>query len=47
MDREWAATPEDMLWRRSKLGLRLDADEVASLAAWMVARSSRGPGLSA
>jgi glycerol-3-phosphate dehydrogenase len=25
-DREWALTPEDALWRRSKLGLHLDAE---------------------
>lgn len=38
MDAEWAATAEDVLWRRSKLGLRLDADGQARLAAWMEAR---------
>ena len=26
-DREWAMTAEDVVWRRSKLGLRLSADE--------------------
>jgi len=35
MDREWARTADDVLWRRSKLGLRLSADEVAALDAWM------------
>ena len=29
--REWARTAEDILWRRSKLGLRLDPSEVAAL----------------
>ena len=38
MDREWARTAEDVLWRRSKLGLRLDAAEAAGLDAWMAAR---------
>ena len=38
MDREWAVTAEDVLWRRSKLGLRLDADAAAALAGWMEAR---------
>jgi glycerol-3-phosphate dehydrogenase len=38
MDREWAATAEDVLWRRSKLGLRLDAGEAAALDVWMEAR---------
>jgi len=35
MDREWARTAEDVLWRRSKLGLRLTADEAAALDDWM------------
>ncbi|TFZ43231.1 glycerol-3-phosphate dehydrogenase [Stenotrophomonas maltophilia] len=34
-DHEWARTAEDVLWRRSKLGLRLDAMQVARLQAWM------------
>ncbi len=29
---EWAATAEDVLWRRTKLGLRLDEDEKAAVA---------------
>ncbi len=29
---EWATTAEDILWRRTKLGLRLDAEQVAALA---------------
>ena len=32
---EWAATPEDILWRRSKLGLRLSAAAQASLASYL------------
>ena len=32
---EWAATAEDVLWRRSKLGLRLSQGEAAVLDAWM------------
>jgi glycerol-3-phosphate dehydrogenase len=39
MDREWAMTAEDVLWRRSKLGLRLDRDAAAALDAWMAARA--------
>jgi glycerol-3-phosphate dehydrogenase len=35
MDREWAQTSEDVLWRRSKLGLRMDAAQVDTLDAWM------------
>jgi glycerol-3-phosphate dehydrogenase len=32
---EWAQTAEDILWRRSKLGLRLSADEVDELAGYL------------
>jgi glycerol-3-phosphate dehydrogenase len=32
---EWARTADDILWRRTKLGLRLSADEVAALAAYL------------
>ena len=35
MEREWARTAEDVLWRRTKLGLRLGPDETARLAAFM------------
>ena len=31
MAQEWALTADDILWRRSKLGLRLSADQVAAL----------------
>ena len=37
MENEWAVTAEDVLWRRSKLGLRFTKAEVASLDAWMEA----------
>jgi glycerol-3-phosphate dehydrogenase len=32
MRREWARTPEDILWRRSKLGLHLNQNERAEVA---------------
>jgi glycerol-3-phosphate dehydrogenase len=32
---EWARTADDVLWRRTKLGLRLTADEKAALTAFM------------
>lgn len=35
IEREWARTLEDILWRRSKLGLRLDASQQARLARWL------------
>ena len=31
LDQEWAVTAEDILWRRTKLGLRLTAREAAEL----------------
>jgi glycerol-3-phosphate dehydrogenase len=34
-DTEWARTAEDVLWRRSKLGLRFSPDEAAALARWL------------
>ena len=33
--REWARTAEDVLWRRTKTGLRLDPSAVEALAAYM------------
>lgn len=38
MDREWARTADDVLWRRSKLGLRFNAHERAELAGYMAER---------
>jgi glycerol-3-phosphate dehydrogenase len=35
MQREWASEVEDVLWRRTKLGLRLDAAQAAELAGYM------------
>ena len=34
--REWAQTAEDVLWRRSKLGLHFTADETAELEQWLI-----------
>jgi glycerol-3-phosphate dehydrogenase len=34
---EWACTAEDIVWRRSKLGLRLSADEISTLDDWIAA----------
>ena len=43
MTHEWARTAEDVLWRRSKLGLAFSAAETAALAARMSAmRASSG-----
>ena len=38
MRREYARSAEDVLWRRSKLGLRMKAGEIAALDAWMAER---------
>lgn len=35
MKREWACTAEDVLWRRTKLGLRLSREEVSELDTFM------------
>jgi glycerol-3-phosphate dehydrogenase len=35
---EWARTAEDILWRRSKLGLHLPADAAARVGAWLQRR---------
>jgi len=35
VDREWAQTGEDILWRRTKLGLRLSPEEAAALDAFV------------
>lgn len=35
MEREWAGDVDDILWRRSKLGLKLSIDERASLVRFM------------
>jgi glycerol-3-phosphate dehydrogenase len=44
MANEWACTADDIVWRRSKLGLRLSATEVAALGEWLDAqRAQAGP----
>jgi glycerol-3-phosphate dehydrogenase len=42
MSVEWARTAEDVVWRRSKLGLRLTSDEIAALDAWIAANRTSG-----
>jgi glycerol-3-phosphate dehydrogenase len=39
---EWACTADDVVWRRSKLGLRLTPDEIAALDEWI--KTHRGGG---
>jgi glycerol-3-phosphate dehydrogenase len=38
IEREWAQTAQDVLWRRSKLGLRMTPDEAAEIAAFLQKR---------
>ena len=40
MEKEYAKTAEDVVWRRTKLGLRLTGDEIAALDAWMAERGT-------
>jgi glycerol-3-phosphate dehydrogenase len=37
MAKEFAQTAEDVVWRRSKLGLRLTKEQIATLDAYMAA----------
>ncbi|MGA0596971.1 glycerol-3-phosphate dehydrogenase [Enterovirga sp. CN4-39] len=41
MEQEWAATADDVLWRRSKLGLRLTPAQARSLDAFMQSEVAR------
>ena len=38
MKLEYARRAEDVVWRRSKLGLRLSAEQIATLDHWMQSR---------
>ena len=40
---EFARAAEDIVWRRSKLGLRMGADAIAALDDWMAGSSRRAP----
>lgn len=35
MDKEWARTADDILWRRSKLGIGASPDQISALETWM------------
>jgi glycerol-3-phosphate dehydrogenase len=37
ISQEWACTAEDIVWRRSKLGLRLTPQEIAAIDVWISA----------
>jgi glycerol-3-phosphate dehydrogenase len=38
MSSEWACTAEDIVWRRSKLGLRLSPSEISAIDDWIAAQ---------
>ena len=38
---EWACTAEDVLWRRTKLGLHFTPEQTARLAAYLAERTSQ------
>jgi len=42
MEHEWAQTADDVVWRRSKLGLRMTPPEIDDLGAWMEASRVAG-----
>jgi glycerol-3-phosphate dehydrogenase len=44
VDQEWARTAEDILWRRSKLGLRFSAEESAALDSHVAAVAGSASG---
>jgi glycerol-3-phosphate dehydrogenase len=39
VDHEWARSAEDILWRRSKLGLHVPADAAARIDGYLATRS--------
>jgi glycerol-3-phosphate dehydrogenase len=41
MAAEWALTADDIVWRRSKLGLHMSAEEIAAIDAWIVAQRAQ------
>lgn len=45
IDEEWASTAEDILWRRTKLGLRFRPEQVAALEAWLGGGASGTAGM--
>ncbi|MFT6607170.1 MAG: glycerol-3-phosphate dehydrogenase [Halocynthiibacter sp.] len=42
MAKEYACKADDVIWRRSKLGLRLGANQIAQLEDWMAGQSTQG-----
>ncbi len=44
IDKEYARTAEDVVWRRNKLGLRLNPAQIARIDSWMAERLSETSG---
>ena len=47
MDAEWARTAEDVVWRRSKLGLRMSRGQIEAIELGMNERRREGAGRAA
>ncbi len=45
VDNEWALSAEDIVWRRTKLGLTLSLEEIVDLSSWLKDISSEGKSL--
>ena len=43
MAHEWALSADDIVWRRSKLGLRLSADQIAVIDDWIASHRTATP----
>ncbi|MCV2866612.1 glycerol-3-phosphate dehydrogenase [Defluviimonas sp. WL0075] len=43
IDKEWARRAADVVWRRTKLGLRMTAEEIAALDAYMTGNRAASP----
>jgi glycerol-3-phosphate dehydrogenase len=46
MEREYARTAEDVVWRRTKSGLRMTSEDIRKLDDWMISQRSGAEGLS-
>ena len=42
VEKEWVRKAEDLLWRRSKLGLHLDDDAQSRVSAWLLSQDESG-----
>jgi glycerol-3-phosphate dehydrogenase len=43
MANEWAISADDIVWRRSKLGLRLSSDQIAAIDDWIASHRTPQP----